>query len=690
MTICTAGRTSARQAATATPGRDSPTRIRSRSREPNILFDTPGSITVDTQLPLLEMHTSLKVDGGPDQQLFFGQYAVNFGIVVESTGRDIDDVTISHINAQRFNYDGIQLCAKPNAGQGTCDGTISDVLIEDSGGHDNGSHGVFVYGTDIDGVEIDRTNAFGNSAYQLDVASSLNAVGSIKNLTINNSEGSLGGISAILVSAGTIDGVTFSGVSGFFHQNGIEFVGNDISNVTMSNTETLDNTNHAILFRNFTNSSTTGSVSNVTINSATLHNQETPRTPQKGILFQEGTVSGITLNDVTLGDMITGLEVQTNVLSGLTVDGMTGRTVNETIMLNPTTSAANLIIRNSEISSIDGLGSGAISISHPLFGTPMIDSLVITGNTIEQSDDGAIRIITQKLNALLIQNNTIRKGTGDDGAVILDINGDGSNNLIKGNEISGNAGPGIFLCCNASQPGSVRVTDNKTFGNDGLGIDLSPVGVNNNDAGDTHAGINGLLNFPEIVNEAGGQVSGTSCASCKIDLYLSDKDASGDGEGKQLVASTIAGANGDWSVSVCNFSFPANPALTATATLNDGTSEFGPNFSLTAVIHCASGTPSASPTPTLGPSQNLQGDLNCDSNVDGLDAILALAIASGIQQSPIQGCPAVGSGSPKFGDVDCKGSVDSQDALAILAYAGGTSPVDQQQPCTDVGAVLPS
>jgi hypothetical protein len=39
-----------------------------------------------------------------------------------------------------------------------------------------------------------------------------------------------------------------------------------------------------------------------------------------------------------------------------------------------------------------------------------------------------------------------------------------------------------------------------------------------------------------------------------------------------------------------------------------------------------------------------------------------------------------------FGDVDCDGDIDSVDALAILRFVAGLDPLAQTEPCTDVGS----
>ena len=233
------------------------------------------------------------------------------------------------------------------------------------------------------------------------------------------------------------------------------------------------------------------------------------------------------------------------------------------------------------------------------------------------------------------------------------------------------------------------------------------LGVTPNDPGDGDTGPNNFLNYPEYgaFSDGGKTLNGTACGSCLVELFLSDNDPSGHGEGKTFLTDTHADPTGVFSINLCGIGLNDNDIVTATATdLTGNTSEFSQNVLVTGPLgDCATATPGTSsptptatggsthtpsPTPTLAPGQHKQGDLNCDNHVDGLDALLALTFAVGITQPAGGTCPAIGSGDPKFGDVDCSGAVDEHDAVAILAFAAGVSPLPQHEPCTNVGAVL--
>jgi len=154
--------------------------------------------------------------------------------------------------------------------------------------------------------------------------------------------------------------------------------------------------------------------------------------------------------------------------------------------------------------------------------------------------------------------------------------------------------------CTASQPGLCgelfqrrrpaegnRITQNSIHDNSGLGISLncccSPLA---NDPGDADLGANTTLNHPEIASVVpigGGlySASGSAPLGSTVEVFVSDGDPSGFGEGREFLASTTADGSGAFSVGL-----PlelGTSLLTATATDPAGnTSEFGPNYAPTA------------------------------------------------------------------------------------------------------------
>jgi hypothetical protein len=103
-------------------------------------------------------------------------------------------------------------------------------------------------------------------------------------------------------------------------------------------------------------------------------------------------------------------------------------------------------------------------------------------------------------------------------------------------------------------------------------------------------------------------------------------------------------------------------------------------------------TATATPTPTAGSSETpgterTQGDVQCDGDVDSVDALQQLREVAGLATFQEDGCPAIGSAGAIFGDVDCDGDVDSVDALKVLRHVAALS-VAQTEPCTDIGEPL--
>ncbi|MCH8815613.1 MAG: PD40 domain-containing protein [Chloroflexi bacterium] len=104
------------------------------------------------------------------------------------------------------------------------------------------------------------------------------------------------------------------------------------------------------------------------------------------------------------------------------------------------------------------------------------------------------------------------------------------------------------------------------------------------------------------------------------------------------------------------------------------------------------------PTPTLVPIHELaQGDDDCDGDIDPVDALVSLRHNAGFSLNQQPGCPALGgallaalpagAAPDLFGDVDCDDDVDSVDALKILRSVAAFS-VTQNEPCVDIGDPL--
>jgi hypothetical protein len=104
--------------------------------------------------------------------------------------------------------------------------------------------------------------------------------------------------------------------------------------------------------------------------------------------------------------------------------------------------------------------------------------------------------------------------------------------------------------------------------------------------------------------------------------------------------------------------------------------------------------PTPTPTPTPGVGQQLEwGDDDCDGDVDSVDGLKNLQDVVGFDYAQTAPCFELGetvdvtpAGATQrvFGDVDCDGDVDSVDALGILRSIAAL-PVNQEAGCPEIG-----
>lgn len=98
------------------------------------------------------------------------------------------------------------------------------------------------------------------------------------------------------------------------------------------------------------------------------------------------------------------------------------------------------------------------------------------------------------------------------------------------------------------------------------------------------------------------------------------------------------------------------------------------------------------PAPTPPPTPNsVWGDIDCDDDVDSVDALGGLRYVAGLSVSqtgpchPVSGSVTVDGGSQVFGDWNCDGSVDAVDALYVLRWVAGI-PLPTPGGCPAVGS----
>jgi hypothetical protein len=102
-------------------------------------------------------------------------------------------------------------------------------------------------------------------------------------------------------------------------------------------------------------------------------------------------------------------------------------------------------------------------------------------------------------------------------------------------------------------------------------------------------------------------------------------------------------------------------------------------------------TPTATPTPTPTASPTatssglIQGDVDCDGDVNSVDALKELRYVALLEYSQNDPCPGIGEDvASLWGDVDCNNDVTSVDALKILRYVAKL-PYSQNDLCPEIG-----
>ena len=87
-----------------------------------------------------------------------------------------------------------------------------------------------------------------------------------------------------------------------------------------------------------------------------------------------------------------------------------------------------------------------------------------------------------------------------------------------------------------------------------------------------------------------------------------------------------------------------------------------------------------------------QGDVDCNSSVSSVDALLVLRFSVGLGLNQSEPCPDLGTApalAGVFGDVDCTGVVNTVDALKILRFTAGLAVAQNEPPpCIDLGQLL--
>lgn len=330
---------------------------------------------------------------------------------------------------------------------------------------------------------------------------------------------------------------------------------------------------------------------------------------------------GIYVNN-TAGNVIGGNTAnQRNILSGNTWrgimfdNGASGNTVKGNYIgldVGGTAAIANnlgISIWNSPNNIVGGTGAG--------------DGNVISGNT-----QVGIYLVFSPSSGNTIQGNTIGLNAARSAAVpnvthgveVCCAGNGGSNNTIGGtaagaaNVISGNGGVGVRV---GGGTGNSILT-NVIYGNAGIGIDLGSDNVTVNNGTKNGTLPNSDMDFPvfttavlsgttlTVVGYVGSAPSQSTFANARVEIFKSDNDASGYGEGQIYLGFVTADANGNINTSLTVAGLSVGNKITATATdAANSTSEFNANFVVTAPAPNVALVKSVDPSGTQPPGADL-------------------------------------------------------------------------------------
>jgi hypothetical protein len=403
-------------------------------------------------------------------------------------------------------------------------------------------------------------------------------------------------------------------------------------------------------------------------------------------------ISLINATGVYVGDL-TG--ATRNIISGNNNDGIAlegAGAVSNHIIANfigtTESSSAPLGNTSSGIALLNGTGSTADSITT----APNYIGQAGLGNVISANNYG-IFIADPNTSLNRIQGNLIGTNVGGNTDLGNALDGIYFVNGTLVNTIGGtNAGEGNLIAVNRN---GIRADSgirnsfrrNRIFSNDLLGIDLAPVGVTQNDAGDGDSGPNNLQNFPIItyVNAQAssvtleGTLNSTPNQTYTLEFFgNSGVDTSGFGEGRNFLGSTqvTTDASGNASFFGVNFAVSSTTvgswvSATATNTLGD-TSEYSVARNICAYLR-------TSPVSILAPLGGISTSFTNVSSV-GCTAPTAVSNSSWITVG------SVGSATVNFTVAANPGP--PRDGLINVSYNSGTGQsttsflVSQNNGCT--------
>ncbi|MEJ7588950.1 MAG: SdrD B-like domain-containing protein, partial [Ferruginibacter sp.] len=220
------------------------------------------------------------------------------------------------------------------------------------------------------------------------------------------------------------------------------------------------------------------------------------------------------------------------------------------------------------------------------------------GNTISGNTQYGVYISNATTTGNIVQGNYIGRNAANTAAIAghsiaaVSIAVSSDNNAVggtaagAGNVISGNSAIGITIAANST---GNSILSNSIYANTGIGIDLASVAAANDGTKTSTLANYGMdepvfttasligttLTLAGYVGSAAGQ---STFAAATVQIFKSDNDASGYGEGQTFLGTLTADASGNFSGSFIASGVVVGDNITGTATdATNNTSEFGPN-----------------------------------------------------------------------------------------------------------------
>jgi CSLREA domain-containing protein len=521
----------------------------------NVIFDNSVGITVGGSANTIVGNL---IGTTPDGSAVSSSTSnIGNGISVTGTGNTIGGDTPAERNLISGNAAGIDLSATATgnfvrgnyvgtnaSGNADLGNTGSGVIVRASNNTIGGTaagEGNLVSGNDANGIDVTGTgitntmvlgNLIGtNAAGDADLGNTLDGI----NLGAGSSTSTVGGTSAGArnVISGNSDGIQVGSSPNTIQGN---YIGTNATGAGV-----VGNSLHGINFAAGSGSNTIGGTAAGAGNVISGNGQTGLNIFSGGSNIIQGNIIGAdTGGTIDLGNSLGGITVNT---SSNTIGGATA-------------AARNLISGNNS-AGITISGGGA-------------SSNTVQGNYIGVQSDGTSPL-GNTLHGIFISSassNTIGVAAGGE------------------NVIAHNGSDGVHILSGTANP----VRANTIHTNGGLGIDLGTDGVTPNDGGganDGDSGANNLLNFPDLSSATSfggttnvqGVYDGLPNASITIDIYRdSSCDLSGNGEGRQRIATVVKVTDGTGIVAINEniaLALPAHDFITATATdASNNTSEF--------------------------------------------------------------------------------------------------------------------